>query len=43
MVPYTKVINGMKRYINEEILSKMVGFPKIATEVVTNIMFEKYC
>jgi hypothetical protein len=41
MVPYSKVINGMKRYINEEIISKMAGFPKIATEVVTNIAFEK--
>ena len=41
MVPYSKVINGMKRYINEEIISKMAGFPKIATEVVMNIAFEK--
>lgn len=41
MVPYNKVINGMKRYINEEIISKMAGLPKIATEVVTNIAFEK--
>lgn len=38
MVNYSKVINGLEKFINEEIISKMVGTPKILMNVVVGVV-----
>lgn len=38
MVPYTKVINGFRRYINEEIVNKLTNGPRWAVGTVAGIM-----
>lgn len=37
MVNYTKVINGLDKFINEEIINKMVGTPKTLMNVVVGV------
>ena len=41
MIPYTKVINGITRYIDDEIVNKLAGLQKWAVGTAAGIMLAK--
>lgn len=41
MVPYTKVINGITRYIDEEVVNKLTGAPRWIIGTGAGIMMNK--
>ena len=41
MVPYTKIINGITRYIDEEVVNKLTGAPRWIIGAGAGIMMSK--
>ena len=41
MIPYTKVINGITRYIDEEVVNKLTGAPRWIIGTGAGIMMNK--